>query len=154
MCLIILLPCAWHLAVFSRHHLMLIDLWSRHYYCPHSTEEAEAQRSSALARCHTAQKRQNWNLIHAARESRVLCFSPKRLLPCKGRVNSAPSKRSRSQWFDLHLRKNQEATLAQRRWLIGKKKKSHLSSGLDSLFQINWNLSFLKIMACILPRWF
>ena len=139
---------------FQRHHLMFINLWSGYYHCPHcAEEEAEAQRGSALACCHTAQKRQNWDLIHTARESRVLSFSHTRLLPCKGRVNSAPSKRSGSHWFNLHLRKNQEATLAQKRWLI-EKKKSLLSSGLDSLFQINWNLSFLKIMKCVPHRLF
>ena len=122
------------LRCFQRHHLMFISLWSRYYECPHSTEEAEAQRGSALACCHTAQKRQNWNLIHAACESRVLCFSRKRLLACKGRVKSAPSKRSRSQWFDLHLRKNQEATFAQRRWLIGKKK--------NHIYLLAWTVYF------------
>ena len=112
---------------FQRHHLMFINLWSGYYHCPHcAEEEAEAQRGSALACCHTAQKRQNWDLIHTARESRVLSFSHTRLLPCKGRVNSAPSKRSGSHWFNLHLRKNQEATLAQKRWLIEKKNHYYL----------------------------
>lgn len=114
------------LQCFQRHHLMFRNLWSRYCSCPHSAEEAEAQRGSVLAYCHTAQKRQNWNLIHAARESRVLGFSHTRPLPCKGRELVSSLQEVKVPVVRFAFKEKSGSHLNPKKMAHWKKKKNHI----------------------------